>query len=225
MNRKKFLKKGLFGAASIATLPTLLTSCNDDEITDSKNCEVSPTEIAGPFPIKTPTDWIRENIIGDRAGIPLKIIIKIENINANCEPLVGAKVDIWHCDALGNYSEYKDQIDGDFTTQHFLRGRQTTDTNGLVSFISIYPGWYPGRAPHLHLEIKSESGKSLLITQTSFNEDISNLVYSASPYKGNFDTPNNKDESFGDNSKNLPDSLTGNLTDGYTYEKYIKVSA
>ncbi len=114
------------------------------------------------------------------------INIKVENTNNNCEPLVGAFVDIWHCDAKGNYSEYNDQLDGDFTNNHFLRGRQTTNSNGIASFISVYPGWYPGRAPHLHLEILNANGNSLLITQTAFPEEISRTVYSTQSYKGNF---------------------------------------
>ena len=236
MNRKKFLKNGVIGLGSIVALPTLAASCGDSDtptVTPASPTEtpttcdgvVSPTEVAGPFPIKTPADWIRENIVGDRVGIPLMITIKIENINDSCAPLAGVLVDIWHCDAQGNYSEYNGQLDGDFTNKHFLRGRQTTDTNGDASFISIYPGWYPGRAPHLHLEIKTAAGASLLITQTAFPEDISNTVYATSNYKGNFDTPNTQDHEFRDSiEKNLAASVTGNTTDGYTLTAVISVA-
>jgi protocatechuate 3,4-dioxygenase beta subunit len=68
---------------------------------------------------------VRANIVGTKTGIPLLITIKTEDTNNNYHPLVGALVDVWH---------------GYFTSEHFLRGRQTIDSNGLISFISIYPG-------------------------------------------------------------------------------------
>ncbi len=225
MNRKNFLKNGLLGLGSIIAIPTLFGSCNDDsEDIDPSACAESPRETDGPFPIKTPSDWVRENIVGDRTGIALMITFTIQNINNNCEGLAGVFVDLWHCDAQGNYSEYSGQIDGNFTNQHFLRGRQTTDVNGNASFITIYPGWYPGRAPHLHVEIKNANGNSLLITQVAFPEDISNTVYATQDYNGNFDTSNNSDGEFSDSlARNMADSVTGNTTDGYILTKIIKV--
>lgn len=221
MNRKKFLKNSLLG---LITIPTIMTSCQE-KVIDPNTCAISPDATAGPFPIKTPADWIRANIVGNRAGVPLVITIKIENTNKNCEPLSGVLVDIWHCDAHGNYSEYSGQLDGDFTSDHFLRGRQTTDANGVVSFISIYPGWYPGRAPHLHLEIKDNAGKSLLITQTAFPEDISKTVYNSNGYKGVHDTTNQEDGIFGSGlNRSIANSVTGNITDGYTLTEVIKVA-
>lgn len=229
MDRKKFLKNGLAGMGSIVALPSLLTSCSSDDdmqpVTDPNACAVSPTEIAGPFPIKTPAQLVRENIVGNRTGVPLLINIKVEDTNNNCMPLQGVLVDIWHCDAKGNYSEYSGQLDGDFTNENFLRGRQTTGANGIASFISIYPGWYPGRAPHLHLEILRANGNSLLITQTAFPEAISNTVYATTGYNGNFDTSNASDGEFGNSlNSNMADSVTGNVTDGYTLNETIKVS-
>lgn len=235
MDRKEFVKNSVLGLGAILSAPILLSSCEkkptviDANPTPTPNpnpeaCELYPTEIAGPFPIKTPADWIRENIVGDRTGIPLHMIFTIQNVNDNCKPLAGVEVDIWHCDAKGNYSEYSGQIEGDFTNKHFLRGRQTTDANGMVSFISIYPGWYPGRAPHLHIEIKKD-GQSLLITQTAFPEDVSNDVYATPDYTGNFDTPNALDGAFADDVEhNMPTSVEGNVTDGYTLREIIQVT-
>lgn len=224
MKRKDFLKKGVVGLGTIVAVPTLISSCgnDDNENTDPNACVTSPTETAGPFPIKTPADLVRENIIGDRTGIPLMITLNIQNVNDNCNPIAGALVDIWHCDAQGNYSEYDGQLDGDFTSENFLRGRQTTDANGNASFISIFPGWYPGRTPHVHVEVKSSTGNSLLITQISWAEDISNTVYATQGYNGNADTNNSNDGIV--SAANLADSLTGNVTDGYTLTKNIKVN-
>ncbi len=224
MNRKNFLKKGILGIGSIIAIPTVISSC-DEETVDPTACAVSPEETAGPFPIKSPADWVRANVIGDRSGVPLMINIIVQNTNNNCAVLQGALVDIWHCDASGNYSEYSGQIDGNFTSEHFLRGRQTTDSEGKAAFISIYPGWYPGRAPHIHIEILDSSGKSLLISQIAFPEDASNTVYGTQGYKGDFDTTNKSDGEFSDSlDRNIADSVTGNTTDGYTLTKTIKVA-
>lgn len=229
MDRKNFFKKGILGLGGIAVFPQVISSCSENEptlITDPNACAVSPAEIAGPFPIKTPTQLVRENIVGNRSGIPLVINIKVENTNNNCEPLAGVLVDIWHCDAKGNYSEYSGQLDGDFTSENFLRGRQTTGADGVASFVSIYPGWYPGRAPHLHLEILSSDGtSSLLVTQTAFPEDISNTVYATEGYNGDFDTPNSQDGEFSDSlNRNMATSVIGNTSDGYVLNETVKVS-
>lgn len=226
MNRKKFIREGLIGVGALVTLPSSITACKDDApAIDPEACQVSPPETAGPFPIKSPADFVRENIVGNRTGVPLQIMIKVEDTNNNCEPFAGVEVDVWHCDAQGNYSEYSGQLDGDFTSEHFLRGRQTTGENGIASFISIYPGWYPGRAPHLHLEIKRTNGESLLITQTAFPEEVSSAVYATNGYSGIFDTPNDEDGPFANSlNRNMATSVVGNTTDGYVLSATIKVA-
>ncbi len=227
MDRKKFLKKGLFGMGSIVAIPSMLTSCSSDNNNNSNDnnpnaCAPSPSETEGPYPTKRPADLVRENIIGNRTGVALLIQFTIQNTNNNCVPLAGALVDLWHCDARGNYSEYSGQLHGNFTSETFLRGRQTTNANGLASFISIYPGWYPGRTPHLHVEVKSATGRSLLVTQVSFPDNISNTVYATTGYEGTPDTNNSNDGIVA--AGNLADSVTGNTTDGYTLSKIIKVA-
>lgn len=223
MERKEFLRNGILGLTTIIGIPTLMSSCkkDGDNLNPETVCATSPKETAGPFPIKTPAQLVRENIIGNRTGIPLMITLKIQNVNDNCNPIQGVLVDVWHCDAKGNYSEYDGQLDGDFTSENFLRGRQTTDANGNASFISIFPGWYPGRTPHFHVEVKSSSGKSLLITQVSWSEEISKTVYATQGYNGDSDTNNSNDGIVSD--ANLADSLKGNTTDGYTLKKNIRV--
>lgn len=229
MDRKDFLKKSALGMGSIVGIPSILTSCKGDDgppLIDAEECLESPVEAKGPFGIKTPADLVRENIIGDRTGVPLLVQIIVEDVNNDCAPLQGVQVDLWHCDAHGNYSEYSNQLEGDFTNEHFLRGRQTTDANGMASFISIYPGWYPGRAPHLHVEIKAADGSSLLVTQTAFPEDVSTAVYATDDYVGDFDTSNEADGLFGSSlNRNLATTVTGDTTNGYTLTETIKVSA
>jgi len=224
MKRKDFLKRGALGLGMLS-VPVIGSSCvSDDAPADNPDCPSTPSEIKGPFPNRTPADVVRANIIGNRTGVPLQIDLTIQDASNECQPLAGAIIDLWHCDAQGNYSEYNDQLDGDFTSESFLRGRQTTDASGKVSFISIYPGWYPGRAPHLHVEVFNAAGTSLLVTQVAFDESVSNTVYATNQYNGTFDTNNNSDDSFGDSLQaNLPDSITGTVNDGLVYSKTITI--
>jgi protocatechuate 3,4-dioxygenase beta subunit len=128
-------------------------------------------------------------------------------------------VDVWHCDAGGNYSEY-----GTLTAQSFLRGRQTTDANGQVSFISIFPGWYPGRAPHIHVEVLDSNDNSIRVSQIAFPKNICDTVYATADYNGTADTSNSGDGVFSNSlDGNMADSVTGNVTDGYTLLKTIIV--
>jgi protocatechuate 3,4-dioxygenase beta subunit len=231
MKRKEFLTKGMVGLGGVVALTALANSGKKSETTEesvSEDCTVSPRETKGPFPNKTPADYVRENIIGDRKGVALLITLTILDKNSNCEPLPDAMVDIWHCDNRGNYSEYGNSRmqRNDLTQEHFLRGRQTTDADGMVSFISIFPGYYRGRAPHIHLEVLNGSEKSLLITQIAFPEDICDTVYATQNYQGPGYIPNSRDGVFGDSLKqNMADAVSGNTSDGYVLEKTIVVNS
>jgi protocatechuate 3,4-dioxygenase beta subunit len=236
MDRKKFIRNSILGIASLATATKILESCsksdNDDNSSDISadgNCTVSPSETKGPFPIKTPSQLVLENIKSDRIGVALLINLTIENQTKDCASLEGVLVDIWHCDKDGNYSEYggTSMQQTDYTSVHFLRGRQTSDANGEVSFISIFPGWYQGRAPHIHVEVLNASGSSLLVTQIAFPENVTNEVYSSTNYAshGQADTSNTSDNVFADSLSDELATLTGNLTDGYTLSKTITVKA
>ena len=213
------------GFGAIIGIPTTLTACDKNQSNDQGDCEVSPSETAGPFPIKTPAQLVRENIISDRKGIPLLINITIQNQKDNCKPLSDVFVDIWHCDSQGYYSEYGGVSlqQEDFTQHHFLRGRQTTDLTGKVSFLSIYPGWYPGRAPHIHVEVLNQNEKSLLVSQIAFPDEISDTVYASSDYKGSADTTNQTDFLFLDSLDGNMASVSGNMQDGYVLEHTIVV--
>lgn len=105
----------------------------------------------------------------------------------SCAPFSGAMVDLWHCNALGAYSGAKDRRN-DTSDKRFLRGYQFTDANGAVRFTTIYPGWYPGRAVHIHFKIQSpvEGGKALEFTsQLFFDDALSAKVFTQPPYAAN----------------------------------------
>ncbi len=240
MERKHFLKNMFIGAASA---PVILAACKKTSATDtgsgsgsgSGSCSVSPTETAGPFPTITPSSLVRTDIRDDRTGVALTVKINILNTNASCAALQGAIVDIWHCDKDGYYSEYggTGMQSVNYTAVHFLRGRQTTDANGLVQFISIFPGWYTGRATHIHVHVYKANGSSLLITQISFPEGTGSAVATvnaATSYgyaKGMSGyTYNANDNIFSDDSagKQLG-TVTGSVSAGYVLTNNIYVAA
>lgn len=231
MQRKDFLKKGLPGVLSIIGIAAIVGhGKSEDEIaTAEQDCIPSPKETKGPFPNKTPSQLVKANIKADRTGIALLMNLIIRDKNNNCMPLPGAIVDIWHCDKDGYYSEYGNHPmqRRDLSGEHFLRGRQTADEKGRVSFLSVYPGWYSGRAPHVHLEIFSKSGTSLLVTQLAFPENISKQVYDTALYAdhGQADTPNTRDGIFSNSLADQLASITGNTSDGFTLTNAIIVKA
>ncbi|HLO45248.1 MAG TPA: hypothetical protein VK175_13015 [Leadbetterella sp.] len=246
MERKEFLKRGLTSLGFLTAIP-VLAACEKTEVSDTSttgsttatgstngssasDCSVTNAETIGPFPIKDPASLVKSDITGDRPGVKIAIKIAIKNKNASCAALAGAFVDIWHCDAKGEYSEYggTGMQSTNWTSVHWLRGRQTTDASGLATFASIFPGWYSGRAPHIHVHIYNASGKSLLVTQIAFPKTVCDNVYTnASDYKshGLQDTTNERDNVFGDGFANEMGSVSGSISEGYVLTHTIVVSA
>jgi protocatechuate 3,4-dioxygenase beta subunit len=242
MERKNFLKSLMIGAVSTTVL---MDACKKEAATDTTvgttttptggassttGCVVAPTETEGPFPSKTPASYVRSDITDGRTGYKLTIKINILNHNNNCNALAGALVDIWHCDADGNYSEYggSGTQTTNYTTVHFLRGRQTTDANGLVTFTSIFPGWYSGRTTHIHVHIYTASGTSLKVTQIAFPEGTGSAVNAVNGYgKGMTGyTYNKNDNVFSDDTTGMEiATVTGSTAAGFDLTMGISVSA
>lgn len=245
MERKDFIKNslGLLGASLI--VPKVISSCSsDDAINDvststteggtNQSCTFWPTETEGPFPTKTPSSYMRSDVKGDRTGVDATIEIVVQNASNNCSAVEGIIVDIWHCDKDGNYSQYggTQMQQTNYQSYNFLRGRQITDSEGKVKFTSIFPGWYSGRATHIHVHIYNANGVSIKVTQIAFPEGTSSAVAtvnSASSYgytKGLTGyTYNAKDNVFSDDKEGLQiATVSGSLSAGYTISSNIKVS-
>jgi protocatechuate 3,4-dioxygenase beta subunit len=179
--------------------------------TNTASCVVSPSETIGPFP--SLSDFVRSDIREGKSGLPLTLTITVVNTNSACGAVSGAVVDVWQCDASGNYSQY-----GSERTLTYLRGLQTTDSNGRVTFTTIYPGWYQGRATHIHVEV-TINGRSAKVTQIAFPEDVTAQVYRNGVYAsgGQNPTTNARDNVFSDGVTNELITLTGgDATSGYT---------
>ncbi|SCY47646.1 dioxygenase family protein [Flavobacterium caeni] len=229
MERKVFLRNGLGILGMAVAAPSLLRAKQTD---DTLVCTVTNSETAGPFPTHTPSSLVMTDIRGDRTGVTMNVTITIVNTNANCAPLADAIVDIWHCDKDGNYSEYggTGMQQANYTNYHFLRGRQTTDANGQVSFVSIFPGWYTGRATHIHVHVYNPSGNSLLVTQIAYPEGANSAVQlvntTAAGYtKGmNGYTYNANDNVFSDGVTSEMSVIPGSVAAGYDLTHTINVN-
>jgi protocatechuate 3,4-dioxygenase beta subunit len=160
-------------------------------------CSLTPEKTSGPFPLDQQFD--RRDITEGVAGQPMRLGLRV--VDASCAPVPGATVEIWHTDSTGDYSAFIDngggKDDGPGTT--FLRGTQTADDNGIVEFLTVYPGWYHGRAVHIHLRVHLDD-ETVLTSQMFFDADYTASVYSAAPYDqfGLPDTPNESDRIAGD---------------------------
>jgi protocatechuate 3,4-dioxygenase beta subunit len=136
-----------------------------------------------------------------KEGVLLKLIFNVSDVSADtCKPLAGAQVDVWHCDALGVYSGVYDP-GFDTSGQQWLRGYQITDEDGVAEFITIYPGWYPGRTVHIHFKIRTDPQADQgyeFTSQLFFDEELSDLIHSQEPYnqKGYRNTLNENDGIF-----------------------------
>ncbi|AHJ98806.1 dioxygenase family protein [Hymenobacter swuensis] len=242
MERKNFLKSLFVGALSA---PVVLAACSTDDAdavtpdttgttgttggTTSGNCSVAPTETEGPFPTKVPSSYVRSDITDGRTGHKLTARITILNSNNSCAALAGALVDIWHCDAAGNYSEYggTGMQSTNYQAVHFLRGRQTTDANGLVTFTSIFPGWYSGRATHIHVHVYSANGTSLKVTQIAFPEGTGSAVAAVNGYTKGLSgyTINASDNVFSDGVSLELATVTGSTSAGFELSINLAVPA
>lgn len=139
-------------------------------------CFMTPQSIEGPYYLDP--RLVRPQIAEGRIGVPLRVHLRVVD-GATCEPRAGARVDLWHADALGIYSGYEGQGDRqDISTvgQKFLRGTQFTDSKGAVSFETIYPGWYTGRATHMHFKVLLDD-RNVLTGQMYFPDALNEFIY------------------------------------------------
>lgn len=185
---------GSVGTVVGATEPTTLTAADFDGL---PSCVLLPELTAGPFPLDE--QFERRDVTEGRPGHPVRLGFRV--VDGSCEAVPGAAVEIWHADASGDYSAFadggggKDEAEG--TT--FLRGTQVADAAGIVEFTTIYPGWYPGRAVHIHLRVRVD-GDRVLTSQVFFEDAYTESVYEAEPYAefGAPDTTNAADGIAGD---------------------------
>jgi protocatechuate 3,4-dioxygenase beta subunit len=138
-------------------------------------CVLTPEQTEGPY--FTQGDKVRRDVREGKRGTLLTLRLGVVDAST-CRPIKGATVDIWHCDALGVYSDVAQQgTEG----QTFLRGIQRANAKGVATFTTIYPGWYPGRTVHVHTRVYL--GGSVVHTgQLYFSDAVTDAVYTRAPY-------------------------------------------
>jgi protocatechuate 3,4-dioxygenase beta subunit len=154
----------------------------------------------------------RSDVRENRQGTALTLTIKVVNVSNACAAEAGADVEIWHVDAAGDYSQYGSQ-----TAATSLRGIQTTNASGEVTFTTIYPGWYQGRATHIHLEV-TMGGRSIKVTQMAFPESVNNTVHASGVYASRGTNPmsHQSDGIFSDSLASEIVTPAGSPSSGYT---------
>ncbi len=145
---------------------------------DAASCSVTRQATAGPFYFDA--DAVRRDIREDRAGTRLRLALRVRDAGS-CAPIPDAVVDVWHADASGAYSGFDGGGGQARSGSRYLRGAQVTDAAGVVEFVTIYPGWYPGRTVHVHAKVHLDA-RTLLTTQLYFDDAVSDAVHRARPY-------------------------------------------
>jgi protocatechuate 3,4-dioxygenase beta subunit len=170
---------------------TSASNASSSAASGSASCTLTPEATEGPFYLDI--DDVRQDITEGKAGAPLALSINVVDAS-KCSAIKDAAIDIWHCDAGGEYSGVQGS-----TGTTFLRGTQLTDARGTATFDTIYPGWYHGRAVHIHMKVHVDN-EVVHTGQLFFDDSFSDQVFQNSLYnsRGNRDMRNEDDSIFSD---------------------------
>lgn len=219
--------------------------------TTSGSCTVVPEETAGPYPgdgsntangsvanALALSGIVRSDIrtsvgsaSGTAAGVPLTLTITLTNTNNSCASLDGYAIYLWHCTRDGKYSMYSSGV----TSENYLRGVQETDSNGQATFVTIFPGCYSGRMPHIHFEVYRDANTAtsfsnkLKTSQRAFPTATCQTVYNnASGYSASVSNLASisfaSDNVFSDGVDLQMVSITGDVTNGYQANITVSIS-
>jgi len=145
-------------------------------------CSASPAIEEGPFFVDERLNRSDLTAGATNAGVtrgaPLRLAFRVSTDRGGaCVPLAGAHVDVWHADATGLYS---DEAVLRTSGERFLRGYQVTGRDGAVAFRTVYPGWYPGRTPHVHLKVRTFTASGdvarSFTSQLYFDETVTDVT-------------------------------------------------
>jgi protocatechuate 3,4-dioxygenase beta subunit len=196
-------------------------------------CVVRPEQTEGPYFVDEELN--RSDIRTDPAdgvaceGAPLRITFRVSRLEGGgCVPLSGATIEVWQCDAHGVYSDVRD-AGFDTRGKKFLRGFQQTDPGGNAEFVTIYPGWYAGRTPHVHFMVRTRPearGGHSFTSQLYFDDALSDVVLARAPYaaRGKRTTRNAGDGIFRRGGSELLLPVRGDGQGGYagTFELALR---
>ncbi|MGW2785220.1 intradiol ring-cleavage dioxygenase [Streptomyces populi] len=180
-------------AAPAAPSPTPAPGLADAAPAAAAVCTLTKEMTEGPYYLDG--QLVRSDVTEGKAGAPLKLALTVVD-DSTCAAIGNALVEIWHCDALGEYSGFvgnnghSEPDDGTF-----LRGGVLTDASGVANITTVYPGWYRGRCVHIHVKVHTgvtltsdgsfTGGRELHTGQLFFNETITTAMAKVSPYSTN----------------------------------------
>ena len=219
------------------------SSGSSSSTSTSSSCVLTPEETSGPYPgdgsntssgstsnVLTLSGIVRSDIrssiasaTGTADGVLLTVTLTLVNTNSSCADLSGYAVYLWHCDREGRYSLYSSGVTG----ENYLRGVQVSDSNGQVTFTTVFPACYSGRMPHIHFEVypslESATGyaNKIKTSQMAFPRDTCASIYAtASGYTASVTNLNAisfaTDAVFSDGTTGEMAALSGDITNGYT---------
>jgi len=191
------------------------------------SCEASPLLCHGRY--RSDARLHRSNLTVDAdstrhvEGLPLYLSIRVYSTSTPSHAaLAGVQIELCHCDSQGRYSA-PHMLEG--AGRSWLRGHQFSDADGIVMFRTIYPGWQPGRAVHIHLGARYYDGfghaSFTYATDLFFDDAVSDAVHARAPYAthGVRDTRNGDDAWFaGCEDRRLQLRATGDHSPGYLGE-------
>ena len=137
-------------------------------------------------------------------GLPLRLALRV--LDSDCKPVPDAIVEIWHTNHTGGYSGRIAAMcnnDADDIPRNFFRGYQRTNAEGRVDFATCYPGWYRGRAVHIHLRIMTgayeadDRTAASVTTQLLFPDALNDAIFSEHPDYRRFGKPDTRLDSDG----------------------------
>lgn len=228
-----------------------LLGCHEGTGTDSTiagnpnaaTCSKIPEETAGPYPgdgsngpsVLNQAGVVRSDIrssfaglTGTAGGVPLTVVLSVVSASA-CTPLVGRAVYLWHCDREGRYSLYTTGV----TNQNYCRGVQATDSEGKVTFTTVFPGCYAGRWPHMHFEVypsltaATSANNKVATSQLAFPKNACDVVYATAGYESSVTNLRGvslaTDGIFADSAALETATMSGSVSAGYVANLTVAV--
>ncbi|WP_317492858.1 hypothetical protein [Haloechinothrix sp. LS1_15] len=161
--------------------PVTLDVARFDRVTA---CRRTAEQIEGPFYLEA--GLVRRDLTEGLPGEPLRVGLRVRDLDAGCGPIPDAVVELWQADADGLYSGFSAAEQGrrERSVEHpgsALRGAQVTNGDGIAEFVTIYPGRYPGRTPHLHVKVHLDE-RTVLTSQLYFDEALNDEVLGSGVY-------------------------------------------
>jgi len=236
---------------SFGSVASSTSSSTSSSTTTVSSCAIIPEETAGPYPgdgsnynssgianALSQSGIVRSDIrasFGNASavatGIPLTLTLKLVSTASSCANLAGYAIYLWHCDRNGLYSLYSTGL----TTENYLRGVQATDSNGSVTFLTVFPGCYAGRMPHIHFEIypslatATGYGNKIKTSQLSFPLATLAEVYATADYATSAANLSGMsfatDNVFSDGTSLQIASVSGTTATGYTAALTVGIAA